>query len=145
MQSKMHPGITAAPLVFNKKGELLLVKSTKGYGDVLMLPGGHVELFESIKHAAVREAKEETGLTLRNVSFLCYQEVITKLTDGNRRHHICFCYVCKTNQNNVKLNRELNHYEWVNPRKALRMNTAPYTKYAIKIYLKRNNPPLKIR
>jgi 8-oxo-dGTP diphosphatase len=40
------------------------------HGDgTLALPGGHLEMYESWETCAMREAMEETGLALRNVTF----------------------------------------------------------------------------
>jgi len=44
-------------------------KGSHGEGDYAF-PGGHMEFGESIEGAAVREIKEETGLTVINVRFL---------------------------------------------------------------------------
>ncbi len=53
-----------AALVKNEKGELLLVKRAvepaKGKWG---LPGGFIEIDETVEEAALRELKEETGLT----------------------------------------------------------------------------------
>ena len=39
------------------------------------LPGGFVEVGETVEHAAAREAKEETGLTVKSLSqFGCYSD-----------------------------------------------------------------------
>jgi ADP-ribose pyrophosphatase YjhB (NUDIX family) len=56
--------LTVAVFVFlEQTGELLLVKQSYGQ-QYWSLPGGVVEAGESIDQAAVREAKEETGLDI---------------------------------------------------------------------------------
>ena len=54
-------GLGATTLVFNDKNELLLNlrTDTNTWG----LPGGSMELFETIEETAVRELKEECGIT----------------------------------------------------------------------------------
>lgn len=57
----IHPGV--AIIIFNKDKEVLLQKRA----DVRLwgIPSGHVEPGESVTEAAVREVKEETGLSIR--------------------------------------------------------------------------------
>ncbi|WP_328237990.1 NUDIX hydrolase [Shouchella miscanthi] len=54
-------------LIVNHQGELLLEnRKDGGWG----LPGGLMELGESLEQTAVREVKEETGLDVRNLQLL---------------------------------------------------------------------------
>lgn len=54
-------GVGATTLVFNDKKELLLNlrTDTNTWG----IPGGSMELYETIEETAMRELKEETGIT----------------------------------------------------------------------------------
>lgn len=59
--------VSAATIVFNDQGELLLIKGPRRGWEI---PGGQVEEGESLKEAAVREAKEESGIDIE-VSKFC--------------------------------------------------------------------------
>ncbi|MDY6771499.1 MAG: NUDIX hydrolase [Candidatus Nanohaloarchaea archaeon] len=53
----------AADLIIEQEGEIVLIKRKfEPFEDQWCLPGGHVEGGEQVSEAAVREAKEETGL-----------------------------------------------------------------------------------
>ncbi len=56
-------------LLFNDKGELLIVKPK--YKDRWSVPGGVIEKNESPQKACLREAKEEIGLGLKRIKLLC--------------------------------------------------------------------------
>lgn len=53
-----------AVLVFIKEGKILLMYRFKNGEEYYVFPGGGVEDNETIEQAAIREAKEETGLTV---------------------------------------------------------------------------------
>lgn len=58
--------ISAATIVVNDKNEILLIKGPKRGWE---MPGGQVEEGESIRDAAIRETKEESGIEVEIVRF----------------------------------------------------------------------------
>lgn len=57
--------LTVMVMVREKGSDRVVVQERRGRGwDGLIFPGGHVERGESFARAAVREAEEETGLTV---------------------------------------------------------------------------------
>ena len=55
--------LTADCAVVNRQGEVLLVRrGNEPYRGCWALPGGFMEMDETIEHCAVRELQEETGL-----------------------------------------------------------------------------------
>ena len=66
MTDKKFPKATVGAYIFNSKGELFLMNSPK-WGDLLIVPGGHIEYGEKIEDALKREVKEETGLDVENI------------------------------------------------------------------------------
>jgi 8-oxo-dGTP pyrophosphatase MutT (NUDIX family) len=59
----IHEKIDYAADVFIVNGDAVLLRMHEKY-DLWLPPGGHVELDEDFVEAALREAKEETGLTV---------------------------------------------------------------------------------
>lgn len=57
--------VSAAALIFNSAGQLLIVKAH--YRRDWLLPGGVVEPNEAPLHGAVREIEEELGLVIKNM------------------------------------------------------------------------------
>ena len=55
-------------MVFNKRGELLLIRNSYGSTDLYLLPGGGIGWFETPAAAAVREVKEEVGLDVHGLA-----------------------------------------------------------------------------
>ena len=67
--------VVGAPIIVNKKGEILFVKSHK-WGDKYIIPGGHAEAGETIFETAAREGEEETGLKLKPLYCINIGELI---------------------------------------------------------------------
>lgn len=59
------PGANA--IIIDDKNQVLLQQRLSGRWG---LPGGLMELGESFEETAIREVKEETGLTIRNLEFM---------------------------------------------------------------------------
>jgi nucleoside triphosphatase len=108
-----YPEPTVGALIFNQSNQLLLVKTHKWHGNYT-IPGGHVELGESLKEALKREIQEETGLMLEKADFLCYQEFIYDESYWEKRHFIFFDFICRVKAGTVQLNDEAEEYAWVN-------------------------------
>jgi len=62
-----HPAVTTDIVIFTIKEEelnvLLIRRASEPYKDGWALPGGFVEIDEDLEHSALRELKEETGIT----------------------------------------------------------------------------------
>lgn len=65
--------VSAATIVLNEQNEILLIKGPRRGWE---MPGGQVEEGESLKEAAIRETKEESGIDIEVIKFCgIYQNV----------------------------------------------------------------------
>lgn len=84
-----HNVATSASIIAEVNGSILmLVRNKNPAKGLLALPGGFVDAGERAEHAALRECKEETGLTAGGLSFVgswpneyTYKNVIYKTCD----------------------------------------------------------------
>jgi nucleoside triphosphatase len=127
MADQKYPEPTVGIFIFNPRGEVLLLKSHKWPG-AYVVPGGHIELGESLEQAAVREAREETGLEVRDLKFVCVQEFIFDPAFWKRRHFLFFDFTCRVDSVEVKLNDEAQAHLWVEPQAALQLPLDAYTR-----------------
>ena len=65
MTSPKH-SVSAATIVLNEQREILLIKGPRRGWE---MPGGQVEVGESLKDAAIRETKEESGIDIEITQF----------------------------------------------------------------------------
>ena len=140
MTKQQYPEPTVGALIFNQQGKALLVKSDK-WRNKYCVPGGHIELGETMEDALRREIKEETGLDIYDVEFALMQEFIFDETFHEKRHFIFLDFVCKTDasENNVVLNFESQEYVWVFPEEALKLALEPYTRRLIEHLQSKSN------
>ena len=135
MSEQIFPEPTVGIFIINPKGELLLLKSHKWPGRYVV-PGGHVELGERIEQAVIREAKEETGLDVYDLRFLCWQEFVYDPSFWKQRHFLFFDYSCRVDSAEVTLNDEAEDFIWIKPEEALELPIDTYTRVSVLEYLK---------
>ncbi len=95
MTAPTAPSVGVGAVVVDA-GRVLLIKRGKAplYGR-WVVPGGTVELGESLEQALVREVQEETGLRVRPRAFLTAFDRIVR-NDGEVHHHIVILdYLCE--------------------------------------------------
>lgn len=134
MGDQSFPEPTVGVFIFNPHGQLLLLLSHKWPGHYVV-PGGHLELGELMEAAVLRETQEETGLDVRDLQFLCWQEFIYDQSFWKERHFIFFDYACQAISSDVQLNDEAESYIWIDPLKALDLPIDRYTRGSLEKYL----------
>jgi ADP-ribose pyrophosphatase YjhB (NUDIX family) len=84
------PGVGCG-LVIRRDGKVLLCRRMKApESGHWSIPGGKVDHLEPAFEAARREANEETGLQIGEVSFLCVTE---QIIPDEKQHWVAFIYV----------------------------------------------------
>ena len=138
MTDQNFPEPTVGVFIFNSDGELLLTRTHKWRGKYCV-PGGHIELGESARAAAQREAREETGLQVHDLEFLCWHECVYDPQFWKPRHFLFIDFTARADDGAVTLNEEAEAYLWMEPRKALaELDLDPYTAASIQTYLGRS-------
>lgn len=134
--TQTHPIPAIGAFIINDKNEILLAKSFKWDG-FYCVPGGRVEIGEKVEGTVKREVKEEVGLTVSEVHFLCIADAIYPKNFFKKRHFIFLDYLCRVHGNQtVKLDAdELQSYIWINLKKALELKVESYTRNTIKNYI----------
>jgi ADP-ribose pyrophosphatase YjhB (NUDIX family) len=92
---EIRPGVAA--IIQNGDGRILLQQRSDN--SLWGLPGGSVEIGESVRDAIVREVREETGLTVEVVRLVgVYSDPtvqIVRYPDGNVVHYISTFFACR--------------------------------------------------
>lgn len=91
----MNKSVVTGILVLNSEGKLLLVKKPDGvgpYAGTFLTPGGGVKIGEPIDEAVLRELYEETGVRIRNLKRVFFDDGVTKNWKGVETHYIMLLY-----------------------------------------------------
>ncbi len=136
-QDQVYPEPTVGALIVNKDGKILLAKSHKWF-DKYTLPGGHIEVGETMEDALKREVKEEVGLDVEVVEFLLMQEAIFAKEFWKKKHFIFFDFLCRVDNQEVRLDHdELQDYIWEYPGAAFNRDLDSFTWKTIAKYMQR--------
>jgi 8-oxo-dGTP diphosphatase len=100
-----------------RDGKLLVVRrARKPAQSLYSLPGGGVELGETLAEAAMREVREETALSIAPVGLAGYREAIVRDAQGGvERHFVILCLAARWIAGEPVLNEELDDARWVEP------------------------------
>jgi nucleoside triphosphatase len=134
---QVFPEPTVGALIVNKEGKILLVKSHK-WLDKFTLPGGHIEIGETIVEAVKREVKEEVGLDVQVGNLLLMQEAIFAPEFYKKRHFIFIDFACRSKDEQVKLDQdELQDHIWTYPGAAYNLKLDSFTKKTIDKFMEK--------
>jgi 8-oxo-dGTP diphosphatase len=100
-----------------RDGKVLVVRRARSPAlNLYTLPGGAVELGESLAEAVVREVREETSLSIEAVALAGHRDVITRDAQGKiERHFVILCFAARWLSGEPVLNEELDDARWIEP------------------------------
>lgn len=109
--------ILAASLAVFRDGKVLIASRTAPPAQALFsLPGGVVEIGETLQEAALREVMEEVGVAAEIVGFVDHAEVIQRDSDGRiKRHFVITCFAGRWISGEGHTSAEAGAVLWVDP------------------------------
>jgi 8-oxo-dGTP diphosphatase len=109
-----RPYLAVSAAIF-RDGRVLIVRRARPPAHGLYtLPGGVVELGETLTEAVIREVREETGLTIEPVALAGYSEALVRDDAGRvERHFVILPFAARWVAGEVALNEELAEARWL--------------------------------
>ncbi len=83
-----RPILASSVAVFRDGRVLLAARGKAPWEGVFSLPGGVVEIGETLGEAALRELEEEVGVKAKLIGLVAPVEVIEREADGRVKHHL---------------------------------------------------------
>jgi 8-oxo-dGTP pyrophosphatase MutT (NUDIX family) len=134
---------SANVVVVNDDGRILLIRRTDN-GNIA-LPGGGMDLGESITQAAVREVKEETGLDIEVTGLVGIytnpRHVIEYTSDGEVRQEFSIVFTAKPVGGSPRTSSESSEVVWSDPAAVAGMRMHPSMRQRIEHYLEGRTEP----
>jgi 8-oxo-dGTP diphosphatase len=112
--SRPYLAVSAAII---RDGKILIVRRARPPARGLFtLPGGGVEVGETLHAAVIREVREETALTIEPLGLAGYREAIARDRDGRiERHFVILPFAARWLAGDIALNEELAEARWLVP------------------------------
>jgi 8-oxo-dGTP diphosphatase len=100
-----------------RDGKILVVRRARAPARGLYtLPGGVVEVGETLVEAVAREVLEETGMTIEPVALAGFREAVARdAQDRVERHFVILCFAARWQAGEPVLNEELDEARWLDP------------------------------
>jgi ADP-ribose pyrophosphatase YjhB (NUDIX family) len=112
--SRPYLAVSAAII---RDGKVLIVRRARApAAGLYTLPGGGVELGETLLEAVVREVREETALVVEPVALTGYREAIAQDGEGRiERHFVILPFAARWIAGEPVLSDELSEAVWLAP------------------------------
>ncbi len=94
MQKPVTPlvAVDAVILLKEKQALVLIRRKNPPFQGELALPGGFVDVGETVEHACIREAKEETNINVKIIKLI---GVFSEPNRDPRGHNISIAFLCE--------------------------------------------------
>lgn len=102
--------------------------------------GGHLEKGETLRQAAIRETREETGLKIKIKKKLKTRKVL----HGEDEYRVHF-FVAETKNPHLRLNAETIEAKWLEPEQILSLEFTFTSRQALEEFIKEKNRRLSLR
>jgi 8-oxo-dGTP diphosphatase len=99
-------------VIIKKDDQILLMKRQNSHGHgTWCVPGGHLEYGETPQECAIREAMEETGVSIANPTFLT---ITNDIFAHEQKHYVTIWLECAYISGEPKINaqREMSQVGW---------------------------------
>jgi phosphoglycolate phosphatase len=132
----LPPLSTVGGLIFNRRGEVLMIRTHK-WSNKWGIPGGKIKWGETSEAALRREILEETGLKITGIRFVLVQDCIHSKEFYRDAHFVLLNYTCRAaGKPVVKLNHEAQEFAWVSPAAAKKLKLNRPTKILLEAAMK---------
>jgi len=128
VNDRLYPArpILAASIAVFKEGRVLVARRARApLAGLYSLPGGVVEIGETLQEAALRELAEEVGVSARILGFNDYVESVVRDERGVRSHYVIASFVARWASGEARISAEADAVAWIEASEAADLPTTP--------------------
>jgi ADP-ribose pyrophosphatase YjhB (NUDIX family) len=118
--------VAVSAFIQDDEGRILMIRRTDN--DLYSIPGGQLELGETLAEAAVREVREETGIECEVTEVIgLYSDPkhVIAYDDGEIRQEFSICFRADFRGGTPKTSSESREVLWIHPNKMEDLNMHP--------------------
>jgi 8-oxo-dGTP diphosphatase len=109
-----RPYLAVSAAIFRNDRVLIVRRARPPAHGLYTLPGGGVELGETLEEAIIREISEETALEIEPVGLVGFRQAIAHDSTGRvERHFVILTFAARWIAGEVSLNEELAEAHWL--------------------------------
>ncbi|QWF82130.1 NUDIX hydrolase [Amycolatopsis sp. CA-230715] len=134
--------VAVSAFIQDNESRILMIRRTDN--DLYSLPGGQLELGETLTEAAVREVREETGIECEVTGIIgIYSNPnhVIAYDDGEVRQEFSICFRARLVGGTLRTSDESSESLWVGSRDAYALTIHPSTKLRLEHALSENKEP----
>jgi 8-oxo-dGTP diphosphatase len=128
VDDRLYPArpILAASVAVFRRGRVLIARRARApLVGLYSLPGGVVEIGETLREAALRELAEEVGVEAEIIGFLDHVEAIAREEERVRSHYVIAAFVARWRAGEARLSGEVDDLAWIAPEAIADWPTTP--------------------
>ena len=121
---RTRPYLAVSAAVFRDGRVLIVRRARPPTHGLYTLPGGGVELGETLEEAVIREIREETALEIEPVALVGFRQAIARDAGGRiERHFVILPFAARFLGGKISLNEELAEARWRLPEEIAGLQT----------------------
>jgi 8-oxo-dGTP diphosphatase len=129
-----------------RDGRVLLIRRGKPpLLDRWVIPGGTVELGETLLEALVREMREETALLVEPLELLTVFDRIERDGEGVRYHFVILDYLCRSTSGEARAGSDAREVAWASQEEFDAFDLPPKAREVVEQALRRERPGAQSR
>ena len=115
--------VTALALIERDDGKVLIIwEGDAPYHGCWVIPGGYVQLDETVEQAAIREIREELGVEVALQGFVGVYDDFMEDMDNTPIHNVLIAFKAEILGGELNVTSEATEYAWISPKNVLKLS-----------------------